>query len=242
MALPKLMQMLFDNGGAGSQLRGDILPSDVLRTIEQALTEEQKTQIVQNLAGTFLPLSGDLMSGKISFLFGNIMSSETEDLKELLIGCDSNGIGEDGAFISLRNNASTTNPGGIALYTRLDGGGTGPGLLLTREGNITFNLKTIDLIESIGTNWIRFVSGVQIVWGAAGSPSAGQMPYTFPVPFYGWDGDDPYNATYSITVTPYANAGAVFENQLTVYMRPESIIINTDRSIGVRFMAVGRWK
>lgn len=208
---------------------------------EQTLTTEQKAQVVQNLVGTFLPLTGGDISGRIGFKFGNIFSNTDNELSELIIGSDTNGTSEDGSFISLRNASSTIAPGSVAIYTRYDDGRTGNSLILPRDGGLIVGNYSADLINSSGANWIRYELGVQIVWGSATRQNSGQMTYTFPAPFSSWEGDA-YNASYSITTTPYAYAGVWFENQVTVTLKPESIIINTNRTIGVRFMAIGRWK
>ena len=77
MPFPYLFRKLFQNDGAGELLNKEIIPqltaddvSDVLKTTVQSLSVDEKAQIVKNLAGTFLPLSGGVLTGDLN-LNGN---------------------------------------------------------------------------------------------------------------------------------------------------------------------------
>ncbi len=85
MALPKLMQDIFENGGVGPNFRKDKLPTieetdvpaTLLRSTAQTLTDAEKTQVLKNLMGTFLPLSGGTLTGNVNLdgkrvLSGNV--------------------------------------------------------------------------------------------------------------------------------------------------------------------------
>lgn len=195
-----------------------------------------------NLADTWLPLSGGKITGKLSFPFGKILSTNTSSFKELIIGSDTDGTGEDGAFISLRNNNSLEGAGCAYISTRLPSGGSGPALVLCPNGEATYNQKKLSLIDSSGTNWIRYENGWQIVRGADVVLDGKSITKTFPVPFKSWLGSDQVNATYSVLLTVYANEGGSFDYNASTTLKPESVIFNASKTIGFTWVAFGRWK
>ena len=81
MPFPYFARKLFQNDGAGDILNKEIIPqltadyvSGVLKTTVQSLSDAEKMQVVKNLAGTFLPLSGGTLTGDINLASHYILS------------------------------------------------------------------------------------------------------------------------------------------------------------------------
>lgn len=213
MAFPRLLQILFDNDGSGPKLNAGILPiipsenieevnssalpdatvsekgavklGDVLLTIAQTLTDEQKAQIVENLKGTFLPENGGALNGDIKLgSIGNIYYSDDSDLKEITISTQ-----DSGGLLALRTRTDTTNPGGFYIQSR--SASATHELVGTDEGDLTWDghkvaWETFNQTKS-GTNYglwsLMFSNGLKIVMGTATIPSGSTTTVTFPLPF-----------------------------------------------------------
>lgn len=138
------------------------VPDNVVNALSytaQELTEEQKKQVVQNLVGTFLPLSGGALSGNIVLSeAARIVSGDSESTVRILGGTDL----IDGAFLELKG--INNDLGSFAIHS------VGQTKSCYLYGNadvdsLTWNLKEILRVDSTGENWIRFINGLQFVWG-----------------------------------------------------------------------------
>lgn len=123
-------------------------------------------------------------------------------------------------------------------YLRIGGGGrlTGP---LTLEGG-----ESAEGVESSGSTWIRYNSGLQICWGWSGTYSASNntsktisyakaftnLPQTYVTMSGGGSGWANFNVTTSttataITITTWVNYGP-----------------DTTGTVGFNWLAIGFWK
>ena len=169
--------------------------NEVLKLIAQTLTPEQKAQVVKNLEGTFLPLAGGEVNGQIKFPMGAVWSNNLETVKEMLICADK--IGDPngyGAWLALRNNGNSTNPGSFALLIREPNGDIGPCLEGIKDGRLVWNGKEVTSLEQWHTNaghnfdcrCFRLKSpNVQFVFGSVFIPANQNTTVTFPLPFSG---------------------------------------------------------
>ena len=119
----------------------------------QTLTDEQKEQVVENLAGTFLPLFGGTMTGGISF------SPSTESI-ELGFPYASG----KGALLTFRNENYTGAPGGFDVIARSNG--TEKILSGRIDGSLNWGGNPVIQQVYNSGNCIRFSNGIQIVFGS----------------------------------------------------------------------------
>ena len=98
-------------------------------------------------------------------------------------------------------------------------------------------LKTLcdrfDRVESSGGGWIRYASGMQVIWGQNVIESEGASTLTFPIPFASID--------YQIFFT----AVGLENRPTTVSFDRQSTTVCTARSslrYGYAWVAVGHWK
>ena len=205
MALPWLFRKLFQNDGAGKHLRADI---GALSYDAQTLTDAQKQQVLKNLAGLFLKLSGGHVTGDVvidgnvqggafiaqlyvkqdvnSPVTGYISATHRSDLKSLdIYSRNSSGTGNYGGIIYMHASDAPSNPGLIQLFAYNDTpGGSNSRLTLYPGGSLTLNSKPVEVVEQSGANYVRYANGLQICFGALNFASNGWSAYfTLPVPF-----------------------------------------------------------
>lgn len=173
-------------GAPGTTTFGGLtdVPDNVLNALSyvaQTLTAEQKAQIVQNLVGTFLPLSGGELSGALKFLLGEVAANPGVSYEGFIVRALKDGVG--GAALVLSTASSPDNPGSVQLRTKLSGGEDGPALACFPTGAIEWNRKPVELVNSSSTSYVRFESGIQICWGISSDTSATAITITTPVPF-----------------------------------------------------------
>lgn len=185
----------------------------------------------------YIPMSGGTMTGAILFKdVENVISTpDTNHWIRILAGPEFN----NGARLSLAGKDTPGKEGQFYLVAR--DGTTESSLVGTPSGTLTWNGVNVERVTSSGTNWIRYESGLQIVWGSDVILSPPSITKTFGAPFLPW-GSDITGMSYSILAFPYAAEGNSFVNTLTVNPRPESAIFNTNDAVGFTWCAVGKWK
>lgn len=205
MPFPYFIRKLFQNDGAGEHLRTDI---GALSYDAQTLTDAQKQQVLNNLAGLFLKLSGGHITGDVvidgnvqggafiaqlrvkqdasSPVTGYINATYRSDSKSLdIYSHNSSGTGNYGGIIYMYASDAPTDPGLIQLFAYNDTpGGSNSRLTVYPEGWLTFNSKNVEVVEQSGSNYVRYANGLQICFGALDFASNGWSAYfTLPVPF-----------------------------------------------------------
>lgn len=144
-------------------------------TREQTLTTEQKEQVVKNLDGTFLPLSGGTLTGSIKDTSGKPIQSASSDSQVTICGGTKN---EDGAWIELFGN--TIDDPRKGTFT-LSSGDSSKSLYGYPDGRLQWEAKEVERVTAKGSNYIRYDSGLQICWGS--TTSVKNSTHVFPVPF-----------------------------------------------------------
>ena len=202
MALPYLFRKLFQNAGAGEHLRTDI---GALSYDAQTLTDAQKQQVLDNLAGLFLKLSGGRVTGDVvidgdvqggafvaqlrvkqdasSPVTGYINATYRSDSKSLNIySRNTSGTGNYGGIIYMHASDAPSNPGLIQLFAYNDtSGGSNSRLTLYPGGSLTLNNKPVEVVEQSGSNYVRYANGLQICWGS--DTGGAWHVVSLPVPF-----------------------------------------------------------
>ena len=108
-----------------------------------------------------MPLSGGTVTGRVYLNTSSIFGHNTDALKLLeIIG------GDTGAILRLYSNNDLNIPGTFSISTgndkRFEGFAT---------GNLLWAGKEVERVNSIGENYIRYESGLQICWGLVYIPA-----------------------------------------------------------------------
>ena len=158
--------------------------NEVLKLIAQTLTLEQKAQVVKNLEGTFLPLEGGILKGNLHF-------TPTEQTYAD-IGYSFEDAG--GSLLALRSKDYSATPGAFELVARTDSVNSRV-FMGKPTGELVWGNKPVEIVNDYRTevtmpnghnqNYIRFNSGLQIVWGSAqvNGIISSSKTVTYTVPF-----------------------------------------------------------
>lgn len=190
MALPKLLQKLFQNNGAGLKLREDIIPIDT--TLSTTSTNAVQNKVINSALDGKLSTSGGTMTGDIIFSGGatKIASDhntggkvEVAQTEAALLSNQDNYLG--GATLILRNSTYyTEQKGHFFLIAGLSSGQTCR-LVGSPKGSLTWDgHKVITVVaESYSdASWYRKYSDGWIEQGGKTTGSS-EVTLTFPLAF-----------------------------------------------------------
>lgn len=180
MALPKLLQKLFQNDGVGPLLRSDILP---IKTVDGYAPDANGNVDTQRL-----PLSGGTVSGDVTingnitvkdiFASGNLNANTSRDFMDMGYPYGY----ATGALLAIRRYDHPGNPGGFELFARTSDATTS--LCGCTDGTLTWGGKEVERVNSRGTKYIRYENGLQICWGGQYVETSNTR-ITFPAAFNG---------------------------------------------------------
>ena len=182
----------------------------------------------------YLPLAGGTMTGFVIFANADnrirVNYDNNAGQLNLYGGIDMT----HGAYLGL-NGSNFGNAGGRFSLNASDG--TNSSLLVGRpDGTLTWGGKNIERVESSGTNYIRYVSGLQICWGiVTGTANTSSTAITFPQAFvnnsyFGYANTVTSSSTVNVNVGSYSTTG------MTAYHT------NTSSAPVVRWIAIGKWQ
>lgn len=187
------------------------------------------------LAKDFLPLAGGTMTGNIHFnkVDPVLLGSNTTGQLGLYAGVNN----FDGASLQMFGRSDSTYAG--AFYLRAstkssanDSSGVFADLIGKPNGSLMWYGKEVERVTSSGTNYIRFESGLQIVWGWTTATTAGTS-VTFPVPFV--------NASYGVAAqTTGSSLTAGWSNKTTTGITIQSS--HATAQAGLEYICIGKWK
>lgn len=114
---------------------------------------------------------------------------------------------------------------------------SGNQLSLTASGGFKVNSKDVGIIDSYGSNFIRFTNGLQICWGqTSATSSTGALSVSLPKAFL----DTNYGLSVSVVY-----AGNNWSSQIYVYLKTTSnfqYYKYSAVSVPTTWIAVGKWK
>lgn len=191
----------------------------------------------------YLPLSGGTMTGDINYGEKVARFSKYNNISSICIVGSStdSGIGIlskrssfNDSFLILSSGDQSTNP---RFRLSAGNGTTSKELVGKPNGTLTWGGKNIERIESSGTNYIRYVSGLQICWGrVTGAANTTSTAITFPQAFK--DSNSYYGhgniVTSSITIN--SNTGSYSTTGMTVYHT------SVNANVSIEYIAIGFWK
>lgn len=177
--------------------------------------------ITATKGASFLPLTGGTMTGRI-IRDGQFAVTSGDDGVINILGSTA---AQNGAGLWLYGGDASA-AGNFLLRAAQSGASTD--LVGRNGGALTWGGKTAELIETRGSNYIRYVGGLQICWGSNNATNAGAT-YNYPAAFS-------RNVQMSIapTAATYAYLTALSNTNFT---------IRTSRTdaLAVRWMAIGYW-
>lgn len=138
------------------------------------------------LAKDVLALSGGTLTGVLKT--GNYISQSADNSRLSLCGGSNN---DSGAYLNLYGKGYSATPGLFSL-TAYDGT-TRHSLIGSVAGSLTWDNKNIEVVESSGTNYIRYTNGLQICWRTGANFDTNGTEFVLPVPFK--------DANYAVNVT-----------------------------------------
>lgn len=172
------------------------------------------TAFVQAELADYLPLSGGTMTGNITggHLF-TIKNATDDDTTRVYGGSEWN----KGAYLQVFGKDHTY----AGQFSLIAHDGVNQATLNGKpDGTLIWEGKEVERVHASGTNYIRFVSGVQICWGKVTSFTSGVGQVTFPVAFK----DD----SWSISLCGMPAGEGVGAGRLT------SVNTNTKSATGVK--------
>jgi hypothetical protein len=177
----------------------------------------------------YLPLTGGTMTGDIVFGSGNSIKLD-DNTKNLNLFAGTSW--QDSSHIIIRGaNLPQDDPNydarGQVLLVACREDGEQSRLYLLPDGTMRLNEKQVELVDSIGSNYIRYTSGLQICWGQA----RGGTTVTLPQSFVSYD--------YQISLTDVGqdkhSGGAGNKTTTTFYIFGGS-------GVYFHWIAIGKWK
>lgn len=200
--------------------------------------------ITGNVTGTAsgnLPLSGGTVNGDLTLyntgtntrLFIGYSTTDKFTVGVVGSGTDA-GVGllsKQGSFsdslLILKNGTNSTNP---SFQLTAGDGTTAFSLIGKPNGDLKWAGKEIERVDSSGSNYIRYVSGLQICWGSNSNIGTGGTVITFPVSFV-----DSNSLCY---VSGSAGTALTYNQRTTTSFK----VYATSNSQTLTWLAVGKWK
>lgn len=196
MALPKLMQDIFENNGAGPKFLEGKVPKDFSAAISAPGASFTGNVSATTVNATSLVATGESNLGFTRIRGAGCLFTESSGSKGLGMSADLPD-GTFGAIVSVRNANDPQNPGGVYFYTRSPESGINitHGLQFRNDGSLLLDGKkmvyvTDTMMSSDHNTWYRKYSDGWIEQG--GRVSTGQdvnshsvtgVAITFPIPF-----------------------------------------------------------
>ena len=222
MALPKLLQKLFQNGGAGPKLRPEIMP---IQTVDGYAPDANG-----NVDTKRLPLSGGTMTGAIKNTGKTAAVSSDTDGKSIVIAGASSA--ENGAYLHLYGKDNT----GCFYLNAIDNENNST-LKGMPNGSLTWRGSQIERIVKSSSNYVRY-EHIQICWGTVTIPAnLRRYEVTLPVAFV--------NTSYSMNCTSQTDGVAISSWGRTTTGFTINALGSSDGAYNyekiVSFMCVGWW-
>lgn len=179
------------------------------------------TAFVQAELDDYLALAGGTMTGNIVLSSGAMVSNHDNTTAIRFVGGDATNGYTGNARIALFGNNYSYSPSLAGAFAFVaDDSANNCTLYGYPNGDLKWGSKEVERVQASGTNYIRFVSGVQICWGKVTSFTNGVGQVTFPVAFK----DD----SWSISLCGMPAGEGVGAGRLT------SVNTNTKSATGVK--------
>jgi len=134
----------------------------------------------------------------------------------------------NGAQLLLSGKSHSSTAGQFQLGTH---DGTNSASLIGKpDGTLTWDGKSVESVETSGSDYIRYKNGVQICKGYTGSVSSSETTVTYPQPF---------NSAPQVTISTNTLVNIAVRSITTTTFK---VVSASGSNIGVRYIAFGYWK
>lgn len=201
----------------------------------------------ENAKDACLPLSGGKMTGSLSgengytFTWGDIRIINDYIAKLNSSGsnnlCSNTGY-DNGPSVSVYGPDFPSEYFKNKFFIRA-GSGTQKELVGSADGDLIWDGKNVERVNSFGTNYIRYENGLQVVWQEVQMSSNGGAFWTFPVPFatglYGLSAiiQGAFDRNWSVLYTGSSGTG------VNIWVKENG---TSSANQWVKAMAIGYWK
>lgn len=181
--------------------------------------------------------AGGTMTGNIVLSNGAMVSNYNNTTAMRFVGGDAtNGYtGKPRIALFGNNYSSSSLAGGFAIVA--DDSTNNCILNGYPNGDLKWNSKEVERVQASGTNYIRFVSGLQICWGS-GATENPPASVNFPVPFNANPGITMTHISTVSTGGNYTKLANISSTAFTPILTSGSSYVATS----YRYVAVGTWK
>ena len=204
---------------------------------EQQYIDDRIAAEVTRADGKYLPFAGGTLMGNIAHNKENsnfVIEKLQTDMSLIMFGGNNSYTGGASLYLYGRDNATYSG----RFYLTAHNGTTGSELQGRPDGTLTWKGKEVERVNSSGTEYIRYESGLQLCWGIANGVTTGGNTITFPVAFSsrprvvtGIDASNPETVVYC------TKAASVTTTNFKVVVTDGSY-----RAWGGCYIAVGSWK
>lgn len=213
MALPKLMQDIFENNGAGPKFLEEKVPKDFSEAISAPGASFTGNVSAATVNATSLVATEGSELGYTRIRGAGCLFVEGGSVKGLGMSADLPD-GTYGGIVSVRNVNDPINPGGICFYTRVPEGGinTNHGMEFHNDGSLRIDSKKVVYVTDTkkSTDWYRKYSDGWIEQGgiSAQAGDGSRNIITFATPFSG--------TNYSVVVAQRGGVEGNYSNGFVV--------------------------
>lgn len=221
-----------DSSGEAYYRHGDITAETVGDVTTYTVTwggwssQPASQAYVQGELANYLPLSGGTMTGALSRNGVTVNCTSDASYTEFLGGTDTTS-----SYIVLYGKNHSSNAGVINM--RAYDGTNSSYLKLTPTGDLTWGGKDVERVHaysiSASTGYVRYTSGLQMVWGSIDSV-----------------GTTAVEETYAVAFSAYPSVVATANSNAIIYIPANNTTRFTVRTASgtttVRYIAIGKWK
>lgn len=221
-----------DSSGEAYYRHGDITAETVGDVTTYTVTwggwssQPASQAYVQGELANYLPLSGGTMTGAI-ITDSPIKASTDDNAVGVYGGTDYN----NGGALQMFGKDHATYPGLFSL--RASDGSNNKILIGQPDGTLTWDGKAVERVHaysiSASTGYVRYTSGLQIVWGDVSSV-----------------GTTAVEETYAVAFSAYPSVVATANSNATIYINANNSTRFTVRTASgtttVRYIAIGKWQ
>lgn len=197
----------------------------------------------------FLPLAGGELLGAVSLAPKTeeksslylVSDGETDEI-QITVGGETLEKATQGTSLTLRKIHHGISNSESSFSITAKSSKSASDLLGSSTGSLKWGGKEVERVNAIGANYIRYESGLQIVWGNGITDPNGSHTVTYPVAFIN------YPSVSAIVI------GSSNQNKLQVHAQPGYYDVKTScvfwvfvdghlaPSAGIIWTAIGRWK